>query len=81
MTVTNIGDPRVLETYTRDRVTADCCVVVTPEGLARECVDLDLRTISYEPLHQRVDTRFYRIVDDCRAIEAEGFTLAWQRPL
>ena len=62
-------------------MTADCHVVVTPEGLARECVDPDLRTIRYEPLHQRIDTRFFRVVDDCRAIEAEGFTLAWERAL
>ena len=61
-------------------MTADCHVVVTPEGLARECVDPDLRTISYEPFAVR-DSRFFRVVDDCRAIEAEGFTLAWERAL
>lgn len=61
-------------------MTADCQLVVTPEGLVRECVDPDLRTISYErvrnapKLQERADV-------DRRLVEAAGFTLAWERPL
>ena len=86
-------------------MTADCHVVVTPEGLARECVDPDLRTISYESMSvgpgadtaptQSVDPilfaaqrmvwarlqRQLRVEDDAVDKEADGFVLAYERPL
>lgn len=46
---------------------------VTPEGLVRECIDPDLRRITREVLDHREADR--------AAIEAEGFVLAYERPL
>lgn len=54
-------------------MTEHCEVVLTPEGLVRECIDLELRRITYEPLD--------RVERDRAALEADGFVLAWERKL
>jgi hypothetical protein len=59
-----------------------CEIVVTPEGLMRECINPDLRAIRYERVptaEQRAHA--LRAAADRAAIEAEGFTLAYERPL
>lgn len=64
-------------------MTEHCEIVVTQEGLVRECVDVEMRSITYDMIEpeRTVEERDERIAVDMRAIEAEGFTLAWERRL
>ena len=75
--VTTTGGPI---TYMYIRTPPDCQIVVTPEGLARECVAPDLRTISYERVRNAPKLQDRAAIDRC-LVEAAGFTLAWERPL
>ena len=64
-------------------MTEHCKIVVTPEGLVRECVDVEMRSITYDMIEpeRTVEERDERIAVDRRAIERDGFTLGWERSL
>ena len=60
-------------------MTKFCELRETPEGeRILECIDPDARVITREVLAPTADVR---AVTDRAAIEAEGFVLAWERPL
>ena len=59
----------------------DCFEASTDNNVAERARLKAMPKPQLDPEIQRIECKLYRIAADRAAIEAEGFTLAWERPL